>query len=221
MHPFQVEPVFWADARGSEWAVTVTWAPISDNDTGQRHLAPLVVQVGSLLEEEQEGRAVVRTLKGGPRPVTRELVKRLPLAQMLEESRLKLLTELDQQRDQAASLVTDGYELPAEYVDMLKSVEILRHVHDEPPGRRRRASDDDERLLRQVAALYDEALRGGGKPAREPAKYVHERLKEAGSVDRYTSRESVRKLVRRARQRGYLAPTQERRPGGGIRRETS
>ncbi len=221
MHPFRAAPVFWADAQGSEWAVTVTWAPISDNATGQSQLAPLIVQVGSLLEEEQEGQTLVRPLKGGPRPVTRELVKRLPLAQMLEESRLKLLTELDQQRDQAASLVADGNELSAEYVEALESVEILRQVHDEPPGRPRRASDDDERVLRQVAALYDEAIRGGGKPATQPAKHVHERLKAAGSVDEFTSRESVRKLVRRARERGYLTPTQERRPGGGIRRETS
>ncbi|MFJ1537726.1 hypothetical protein ACIODS_04210 [Micromonospora chalcea] len=76
------------------------------------------------------------------------------------------------------------------------------------PRRRRPPAGDV--LLRIVADRYREALALGGTPARRPAVYVTEQLREKGWE--YDG-PAVRKLIQRARQQGLLPAATPRRPG--------
>lgn len=68
---------------------------------------------------------------------------------------------------------------------------------------RKRLPPATEELLRRVAGLYTRAVASGDKA---PAKYVEEKLREAGEprLSSKGSRVQVRQWIRRARERGYL-----------------
>lgn len=75
---------------------------------------------------------------------------------------------------------------------------------------RKRRPPADHNVLAQIADLYQDAIAAGGAPGRKPARYVEEKLRQAGlEIDG----PAVRKLVARVRSRGLLAPTTPRRPG--------
>jgi hypothetical protein len=86
--------------------------------------------------------------------------------------------------------------------------QLLELTNRGMPRRRRPAADD--RVLTQVAELYREAIAAGGEPSRKPAKYIEDKLQQAGLQ---MDGAAVRKLIARARSRGLLAPATPRRPG--------
>jgi len=86
--------------------------------------------------------------------------------------------------------------------------QLLELTNRGTPRKRRPPADDN--VLAQIADLYQEAIAAGGVLGRKPAKYVEDKLRQAGlEIDG----PAVRKLVARARSRGLLAPTTPRRPG--------
>jgi len=77
-------------------------------------------------------------------------------------------------------------------------------------ARKRRPAADNEQL-RQIADLYRQALAQGGDARRKPAKFVEEKLR-AADID--IDAAAVRKLIARARSRGFLEPAPNpRQPG--------
>lgn len=206
VHPFEPPPVLWPEQEPL-WAVDFTWVPQVDA-TGRPMLVPVGVQVRSF--DQVEGQPL-QPLPAGLQPVTRGLFKTLPMAALIERSRQALLVQLHE-------FVTIAREstdlLSVEAADALGSAILFIAVDDdqEPPKRGRRA-DRDPAFYRQVAALYEAAVRGGGEPARKPAKYVERRLRESGHIDDLTKPPQVRKFIQKARELGFLPVTRERQPG--------
>ncbi len=206
VHPFEAPPVLWPEQEPL-WAVDFTWVPQVDA-TGRPMLVPVGVQVRSF--DQVEGQPL-QPLPAGLQPVTRGLFKTLPMAALIERSRQALVVRLDEFVT-VAGRSTDL--ISGEAADALVSAIWFVAVHDaeEPPKRGRRA-DRDPAFYRQVAALYEAAVRGGGEPARKPAKYVERRLRESGQIDELTKSPQVRKFIQKARELGFLPVTRERQPG--------
>lgn len=86
--------------------------------------------------------------------------------------------------------------------------QLLELTNRGTPRKRRPPADDD--VLTQIAEFYQEATAAGGEPMRKPARYVEDKLRQAGlNIDGA----AVRKLITRARSRGLLPPATPRRPG--------
>ncbi len=219
VHPLEAPPVLWPEDQPL-WAVDVTWVP--QNDGAGRMLVPVGVRVRSF--EGAEGQPF-RPLPAGLQPVTRGLFKTLPMAALIERSRQGvletcrgLLATVEKHHDR---LGADDCEFCQEVADWANTARwfVAADEAEEPP-KRGRPADRDAAFYERVARLYEEAVRGGGEPARKPARYVERRLRESGDIDDMTAPAQVRKFIQKARDLDLLPATQQRRPGwttGGQR----
>lgn len=167
----------WTDnVSGSEWHVTVHWAVLDGR------AIPVGIDVHSFERD--------RPMSTGLAEVNREVIKRLPVAAVIERSRdrVKWLTKLAE-------------SAPTSIAAEAREQERLMGSRPKNPGRQFEHTDDH---YRRVAALYEEALAVGGKPRRSPALYVLERLRAEGVY--VTGGDQMRKWVAEARKRGHLPP---------------
>jgi hypothetical protein len=138
----------------------------------------------------------------GPRglaEVTHAVVRDIKMGQIAESGRHLLSVA-----DTAKALTETSDPTVKERV----ARQLLELTNRGTPRKRRPPADDN--VLAQIADLYQKAIAAGGEPGRKPAKYVEDRLRQAGlKIDG----PAVRKLIARARSRGLLAPTTPRRPG--------
>jgi len=129
-------------------------------------------------------------------PVTPEALHRFPLGRLLEEVVLMASRPVD--------------EVPRSFTRW-ESIEQVRaereavaaHHRRRPNGHRKKITDE---LLAEVAAVYRQNV-GTGKPSQAVALHFH-----------YTPA-SARRVIRQARQRGFLGPAHPGRGGERLQKE--
>lgn len=192
--------VYWPDEVRGPWRVVVHWAKV------EGRVLPIGITVASFEDDGHQQ----STRPGQPVEVTRDLFKRLPIAGLLERSRLQAQGWADLVNEPGSFWPTDYQDQSSKYARALASTTKLR------AGRPR---DHDPDFYAEVARLYLIALQGGGEPSRKPARYVHDALVSAGRLRAYTEaeealqraqRDQVRKYIQTARRDGLIPPAGRR-----------
>lgn len=189
--------VRWPDEQGP-WLITAHWAKVDDR--------PMIVglDVRSFTDRDQA------PVSDHLLEVTQRVLRGLPISRIRDLTRAQLIETAMLPSLGIRSIPIDGDEsdmdlnwMDPEDVAAMDERAAAAHTltaKGEPRKRRPAAGED---LLRRVAVLYAEAV---GQGDTMPAKYVEEKLSEAGEPRLGTKggRVLVRQWIRRARERGYL-----------------
>lgn len=137
-----------------------------------------------------------------PPSISSDLLRRMPLAQVLRESRAQIA---DGMRGYGESLAAGLYEhAPAFKAYISARAEALA----EPFAAKRTAGRDlGDEHYRQVAAVYKQAVVAGDNPTQAVALWL------AGDAPETASKSTASKQVARARARAFLPPTTRGRVG--------
>lgn len=199
LRPFLAGQQFvrWPDRLRGPWEVRVVWADV-DGTT-----VPVGLTVQSYSRAPDGGVLAVRAddrNPDAPAAITRDLFKRLPVAQVLEDLR-------EQAAGWAQMVHAPGVSGPTASDKERADRYAEGLAASRPQPRRRRQRDRPPEFYAEVARLYRDALREGGTPARAPAVYVQDGLTAAGLIDpEHTSREQVRQFIYQARRDGLIPP---------------
>lgn len=181
--------LLWPDQQDGPLVLTCHWAFVD----GRALMVGLDVRTFTETDgQRQPG-------PGGVREVRIDDLTGLSIREIRELSRAKL----------TGMAMTRLAETTRRAAERLPYDQVVTALTTRGTPRKRRPPADDA-LLRIVADRYREALTLGGTPARRPAVYVTEQLREKGWE--YDG-PAVRKLIQRARQQGLLPPATPRRPG--------
>lgn len=193
-------PLIPPPTGGGNWEVAVDWARIDGR------AVPVGLSIRSWTRDT-DGTPIA--LPGGPTELTRELVRSLPFASLVEASRQRAAGWANMADGPGSLLSDDERQAARRHAEQVDQRQRYRQ------GRPRQHGPE---FYATVATLYMEAVRGGGKPARQPAVAVYERLVADPRFNRDFPSEGVtekvralrmaevRKHIQRARRDGLIPP---------------
>jgi len=184
---------------GGNWEVTLDWARIDGR------AVPIGLSIRSWTRDT-DGTPIA--LPGGPTELTREMVRNLPLASLVEASR-QLAAGWVNMADGPGSLLSDDEREAAR--------RHAEQVDQRQRYRRGRPRQHGPEFYAEVATLYLGAVKAGGELARQPAVIVYEGLvadprfpefadDEGNEQVRVLRMAAVRKHIQQARRDGLIPP---------------
>jgi hypothetical protein len=190
---------YWTDLHGVQWQVIPTFA-----DLGDGRIECVGVVVRSFRERNvsrEPGKPDIRPvgLPGGPAPVTRTLLKSLPLGALVDESR-RHLAEFDAFVATARGARAFGVPPSGQRIAARLAAELKGELKKRPGRPLSFTHEDFDRLSR----IYAEAHANNRKPTRAVAQAFN------------LSPSQAARRVHQARELGYLGPTSRGVAGGVV-----